>query len=148
MDVGDYMQANLAKMFEIVDTAEVLTVGFSLFPERLLTDFRSSDLEPPLIEVVQPVGSAEERIREIRRRRPTLGTPERFFFFMWPRSVQAFVDFGLWGRIADRVEATNHPGLGNSVNEALAVLRQLERDEKLQAIRGPRYRTLWQRKEG
>lgn len=146
MDVGDYMRANLAKMLESVDSAEVLTVGFALFPERLVTDFRHSDMEAPLIEVAQPMGSAEERVRDIRRRRPGLGSPERFYFFMWPRSVQALVDFGLWQRIADRVEVTNHRGLGNSVPDALAVLRQLERDEKVQAINGPRYRTLWQRK--
>ncbi len=146
MDVGDYMRANMAKMLEIVDSAEVLTVGFSLFPDRLLMDFRSSDLEPPLIEVAPPAGSAEERVREIRRRRPSLGAPERFFFFMWPRSVQAFVDFGLWQRIADRVEAINHAGLGVGVPKTLEALRQLERDEKVQAINGPRYRTLWQRK--
>lgn len=146
MDVGDYMRANLAKMLEIVDSAEVLTVGFALFPERLVTDFRHSDLVAPLIEVAQPMGSAEERVRDIRRRRPGLGSPERFYFFMWPRSVEALVDFGLWQRIADRVEVANHADLGTSVPDALAVLRQLERDEKVQAINGPRYRTLWQRK--
>lgn len=146
MDVGDYMRSNLERMFEIVESAEVLTVGFSLFTERLLTDFRHSDLEAPLIKVVQPLGSAEERMRELKRQRPSLGTPQRFFFFVWPRSVEAFVEFGLWQRLADRVEVTNHPGLGNSVQEAIDVLRQLERDEKLQAIRGPRYRTLWQHK--
>lgn len=148
MDVGDYMRSNLDRMFEIVDTAEVLTIGFSLFTERLLTDFRFSDLEAPLIKVVQPLGSADERMKELKRQRPSLGSPERFFFFVWPRSVEAFVEFGLWQRIADRVEVTNHSGLGNTVSEALEVLRQLERDEKLQAIRGPRYRTLWQRKQG
>ncbi len=147
MDVGDYMRANLERMLEIVDSAEVLTIGFSLFPERLLMDFRYSGLEPPLVRVVQPAGSAEERMRELKRQRPSLGTPDRFFFFVWPRSVDAFVEFGLWQRVCDRVEATNHPGLGASLKEAVEVLRQLERDEKVQAIQGPRYRTLWQRKE-
>ena len=70
MDVGDYMRSNLDRMFEIVDTAEVLTIGFSLFTERLLTDFRSSDLEAPRIKVVQPLGSAEERMKELKRQRP------------------------------------------------------------------------------
>ena len=146
MDVSDYMRANLERMFEIVDAAEVLTIGFSLFTDRLLTDFRSSDIVPPLVRVVQPLGSADERIREIRRERPSLGSPERFYFFVWPRSVDALVQFGVWGRIADRLGQTNHPGLGNSVQGALDTLVQLERDEKVQAIRGPRYRTLWQAK--
>lgn len=146
MDVSDFMRVNADRILEVVDGAEVLAVGFSLFPERLLIDFRHNEQEPPLIQVAQPVNSAEERLKELAKLRPAFTNPEHFYFFMWPRSVDSFVELSVWERITARCEASGHPEVAEACQAALARLRELEREEKLQAIGGPKYRTVWQRK--
>src|SRR5688572_3198569 len=89
---------------KLIASAEVFTVGFGPFAERLLVDSRSNETETPLVQVVQPKGSAQERVRWLYRRRPSLGMPQAFSFVAWPHSPSFLVESGVWDSIRDKVD--------------------------------------------
>src|ERR1041384_3159354 len=98
MDLAEFTNQNVERFAELADAAEVLAVGFRLFPQRLIIDFRYDEIDPPMIKVAQRVNSAQERLRELAKARPRFTTPERFFFILWPRSIDALKETGIWGR--------------------------------------------------
>lgn len=148
MDMDNLININLEQVTQAVDAADVLAVGFTLFPERLLVDTRWSSYDPPLIRVVAPVASVEERLKGLRELRPRFPDPERFIFFVWPKSIVTLVSLGVWERIFQRCSAPGHEGVQEGCRVALAELHRLEREEIGQAIHGSRYRSLWARAEG
>ena len=87
MDVDTDYPINLSEIHRLIDTAEVLIIGFTLFPERLLVDARYDAQEGPLIMMVPSVSSIEERREYLRGLRPRFALPERIMFFIWPKPV-------------------------------------------------------------
>jgi hypothetical protein len=77
------------------------------------------------------------------RRRPELGVPEQFSFFVWPHSMEFFEGSGVVQRILDRVGAADRPELAGAMKDVLAKLRALERKSAQQALAGEGYHTLW-----
>ena len=145
MDSDGFMNVNMQRVFDAIDMAEVLVVGFTLFPQRLLVDYRFSAEEPPLIKVVEPVQSAEDRIRELKKLRPQFAAPARFHFFVWPRRVGTLASLGVWPRVVQRCLDSGHARVAGDCNLVLDQLYQLERAEIQAAIKGPQYRTIWER---
>ncbi len=139
--VEDEFGVDLAEVMNVINTAEVYVVMFLLFERRLLVDTRTANGEPPLIRVVDRARNSDERFRELRRLRPRFAPPERIVAFQWPRSVRTFVESGTWEAIARRARE-----LGASENTCLAVLSELqmeERNESIRAVRGDEpYRTM------
>jgi hypothetical protein len=128
---------------KVVDECDVFTVGFRMFPQRLVVDTRNSDNEGPMLEVVEPVNTVEERFFWLGKRRPSFGVPERFTFFVWPHSQGFFVESGLADRIRQRVEPADRSETAGSVDEALAELERLEMGAIQDALTGRNYHTLW-----
>jgi hypothetical protein len=128
----------------VIEAAEVLVVRFSLTDRRLLVDARTNDADGPLVRVVPPVASGEERFRALKALRPGFRAPERIFTFVWPRHARSLVESGLWEHLARRVVA-----LGASTDDCDAAIRELvdaERQAEVAAIRGGEgYKTLWER---
>ena len=145
MELDEFVRNNIARALQAVDAADVLAVGFVLFSERLLVDMRTTDQDPPMIKVVQPLGSVEERIRELRKTRPRFPRPQSFLFFMWPKSIRTLEEQGVWQRIVQRCLTPGHQEVAEECDRALEGLRQLERAEYQEAIGGAKYRTLWTR---
>jgi hypothetical protein len=129
----------------LVATADVFAVGFNNFPERLIVDARTNESEVALIQVVEPAGSPERRVRWLRRRRPTLGAPESFSFVAWPHSVRFLVDSGVWDRIESRVGAYLDETVRAQCDLALRQLHDLDLEATLTAIKGDHYVTLYSR---
>src|SRR5438067_2326966 len=84
---------NIAEIESIVKSADVFTASFRLFPERLLIDTRY-DRSPdpgacgtPMVAIVDPVESIQERFFWLGQHRPSLGMPKSFEFFFWPHST-------------------------------------------------------------
>src|SRR5438552_3806802 len=75
MDLAEFSNQNIERFVELADAAEVLAVGFRLFPQRLIIDFRYDEIDPPMIKVAQRVTSAQERLRELAKSRPRSSTP-------------------------------------------------------------------------
>jgi hypothetical protein len=128
---------------KLVATADVFVVGFGAFAERLLVDSRSNDAETPFLQVVQPKGSAQERVRWLNRRRPSLGTPQAFSFIAWPHSSSFLLESGVWDLFRDKVSAAADRHVEAQCNLALARLQELDREATLALIKGEHSTTLW-----
>lgn len=137
---------DLAEVKKAVEQADVLAVGFRLFPERLLVDTRCDAKAPPLVQVVEPVASVEQRFFWLGQHRPSLGTPERFVFFLWPHSIPFLRDSSLGTAITERIVATGCDGAVPMCEAAFADLAQRERKANLAAVRGQSCFTLWPRR--
>jgi hypothetical protein len=146
---------DLAEVEKVVDLCDVFTIIFRLFPERLLVDSRTSSQEGPLVALVEPVATVEERYHWLGRKRPSFGPPESFMFFLWPHSIALLEECGVVARIRRRCEAGEWPVRladsasadgGDAVSmfdRAMAVLREREVQATRAAIIGEDYRTIW-----
>jgi hypothetical protein len=146
---------DLTEVEKVVDLCDVFTIVFQTFPERLLVDNRVSPQEGPLVAVVEPVATVEERYHWLGRKRPSFGPPERFMFFLWPHTIAFLEQCGVVARIRCRCEATERRvRLADSASadggeavvmfdRALTDLREKERRATRAAITGENYRTIW-----
>jgi hypothetical protein len=134
---------DIGEIRNIVANADVFAVGFRLFPERLLVDTRSDRNELPMVAIVDPVETVQERFFWLGQHRPTLGMPQSFMFFFWPHSVRYLEESGLWQEIRARIEGRGFAGAVETCEAALQDLLIRERAATIDAISGQRYRTLW-----
>ncbi|MGE3960230.1 MAG: hypothetical protein AB7F65_00945 [Dehalococcoidia bacterium] len=134
---------------EAIAEAEVLVIGFDFTQDRMLIDLRSDPdgLTPPLVELVEPLGSATERTLWLQERRPDVAPPERFIFMGWPHTAQFLSDAALLDVIARRLK--NEQGIDAS-EDLDGILRELRRRERLDtrsAVQGAEgFETLWSRR--
>lgn len=145
LDMEAFISENVDRAIEAVAGAEVLVLGFWMFSERLLVDFRSTEEDPPLIRVVPQVGSAQERLRELRVLRPRFASPRRFYFFIWPRSLALLEARGVWPKLVERCLEAGHRGTAAACAEARTVLGRMEAMHLEAAVQGQGYRALWTR---
>jgi hypothetical protein len=140
---------DISEIAEIVRHADVLAVSFRLFPERLLIDTRHDEADEsgacslPMVAIVDPVASVQERFFWLGQHRPSLGMPENFMFFHWPHSVRYLEESGVWERVRRRVTATHFSGARETCDDAMRDLLDRERTATVEAIEGARYQTLW-----
>ena len=139
------VQIDFDEVSKLVAKADVFTIGFANFSERLLVDARANDEETALIQVVEPAGSPQRRMRWLMRRRPSLGEPKDFSFVAWPHSPKLLIDSGLWDRIERRVRADIDIDMKLQSDLALQELHDLEMEAAIAAIRGDNYATIYPR---
>lgn len=136
---------DIEEIGRVIDEADVVVVRFQVIAQRLLLDLRGRPGDPPLVRLVSPVNSAEERYRYLQRERPAMPLPDHITVVGWPRYIQVMQDTGLWQRIATRV---GHEG-GDAERlcaDAFCEVRAAERAEVAAAIRGGEgYEALWER---
>lgn len=132
-----------AELARTISTHEVVAVRFVTVGRRLLLDFRSTDLDGPLIKVVPAVRSARERYESLRTLRPRFELPGRIVAAAWPGYVRSLGMSAAWGAVAQRIEESGHPAVIEQAERALAELEQSERETHMNAIRGDGFRTLW-----
>ena len=139
---------DLDEVRRVVEGAEVLVVRFTVTDRRLLVDTRTNDTDGPMIRVVPPVTSAQERFKALKILRPRFRSPERILTFHWPRHARAMVEAGLWEHIARRI--TSAGGDEASCADALHDLLTAERATEIAAITGAEgFKTIWgERGEG
>lgn len=131
---------DIEEVREAIERADVLTVGFRSFPERLIIDSRSSEAAGSMARVVEPVGGVEERMFWLGRNRPQFELPEQFTFFVWPHSVRFMEQTG----VTDVLFAQVHAGEGAAeLTDALEELKRLERVSSRSAIDGDQWHTIW-----
>jgi len=140
---------DLTEINEMVASADVLAAAFRLFPERLLIDTRFDATDPegacgmPMVAIVDPVATLQDRYFWLGQQRPTLGAPRQFKFFFWPHSIRYLEESGVWDAICERVLRAGFPGAAETCDAALRDLYHREHAANLDAIRGDRYQTLW-----
>jgi hypothetical protein len=133
---------DLDEVRRVVDAAEVLVVRFTVTDRRLLVDTRTNETDGPMIRVVPPVTSAQERFKALKILRPRFRSPERILTFHWPRHARAMVEAGLWEHIARRI--TSAGGDAAQCDDALRELLASERAIEIAAIMGAEgFKTIW-----
>ena len=149
MHMENGLLVDLRQVEEIVKTSDVFAIGFRIFPERILIDTRHDERDPagpcglPMVAIVDPVDTVEERFFWLGQHRPALGLPENFMFFFWPHSVRYLEESGVWERIRHRVVSSGFDGAAETVDAALEDLRTRELRATCAAIRGEGYQTVW-----
>jgi hypothetical protein len=145
---------DLEEIGQVARTADVFTAAFRLFPERLLIDTRY-DLQDrtgpcgmPMMAIVDPVATVQERFFWLGQHRPTLGTPADFQFFYWPHSIAYLEESGVWALVRQRIVSAGFDGAAETCDAALRDLMDREHRANADAIRGERYHTVWSARRG
>jgi hypothetical protein len=139
------IEVDIDALNELFERADVITIGFTLFPERLLIDTRAKGGEGPLIAIVAPVASIQERYLWLGQNRPNFGAPQAFSFFPWPHTVRRFVEQDVFAPLRSRLSLAANDGPA-VLEESLATLIELERLAIRAAIRGEQpWLSLWPR---
>src|SRR3990170_5888144 len=129
-----------------LDLDEILqTIRFVTVNRRLLFDSRHTEIDAPLVRLVSPAASVEERFRSLKRLRPRFRLPDKITAIWWPKYISTLVGSGVWDCLMARVAES---GFARAVEESEEVLRdllQMERDEVRRAILGEGYQTIWQK---
>lgn len=127
---------------KLLKTADLITIGFTLFPERLLVDTRSNDREGQFADMVEPVSSVQERYMWLGKHRGGFGAPEGFAFFIWPHTVRGLIERDMLAPLKLRLTAE---GLAD-LEVALATAVELERQAMMEVVRGSdRWPAVWER---
>ena len=134
---------DLVDIASTVKGSDVITVRFVSVGQRLLLDFRATEIDGPLVKVVDPVKSVEERYRTLRQLRPRFSPPERIVAIWWPRFASSLESTGIWKEVMERVSEAGHPDAVRAAHDSLAELIKLEHTQQRDAVRGEGFRTLW-----
>ncbi len=133
------------EIIQTIQSADLITFRFALIDNRLLLDYRSSDLDPPLMKLVPRVGTPAERFRAIKQLRPRFPVPQKITAIAWPKTIQVLVDSGVWEAVVKRMEASGNPEAPEQCEQVLEELRKAEAETVRDAITGENYETLWGR---
>ena len=143
------LMVDLSEIHHIVQHSDVFAAAFRLFPERVLIDTRHDEADPdgscgmPMLAIVDPVPTVQERFFWLGQQRPTLGMPKHFNFFFWPHSIRYLEESGVWAAIRERVTGSNFAGAAATCDDALSDLYRREYSANIDAIRGDKYETIW-----
>lgn len=139
---NDY-SIDLRALAQTLATTDVITMRFITVGHRLLLDFRSTELDGPMIRVVPPVRSVRERYESLRQLRPRFDLPERIVSVAWPRFVQSLAASDVWRTVMERVVDSGHTAAVRAAEETLQRVVELEAEHQREAITGEGFRTLW-----
>ncbi len=136
---------DLRAVFEVIDSAEVITFRFVTIPHRLLFDTRNNEMEGPLLRLAPHTASLEERLKTIKQMRPRFRLPEKISSVWWPKHVHSLADFGAWDRILRRIGSLGYPQIADRAADVFREMEFKERVEVYNAITGAGYHDLWVR---
>ena len=137
------LQVDLEALRERLENADLIVIGFHAFAERLLLDARSSPTEGPLVAVVAPVSSVQERYAWLGKHRGSFGLPDDFTFAMWPHSIALIREQDVLAPMGARMAAVSNEA-DLAMSRAIARLEVLERRAIRDAVLGgPTWESLW-----
>jgi hypothetical protein len=135
---------DLDEVRRVIDMAEVLVIRMSVTDRRVLVDARTNEDFGPMIKVVPPAESAQERFRALKAMRPRFRVPERIVTFHWPRHARALGESGVWDHLCRRLVSLGGPASAAQCDEAYQQLVEEERLIEIAAVRGGEgFQTLW-----
>ena len=139
---SDFM-FDIEGMLKSIDSADVISIFFPSFRRALVVDPRSNERHGVMVQIAPMVASPQERLRLIRRQRPGLPRVRNLAVIPWTRYVDSLVRLGLWGKLIERLEDAGEDEAVGECERALGELRDMERDEHVNAIVGKNYHTIW-----
>ena len=90
MDRDDFA-VDLEELFNDIDNAEVVSISFPTFDKSAVFDMRSSESDGPMLRLMPIVSSPRERIRSVRRLRPSFPRPTGLTVIPWHGYVDTLV---------------------------------------------------------
>ena len=139
------IQVDREALNKVLEQSDIITVGFTLFAERMLVDTRTNSTAGVFCQIVEPVGTVQERYAWLGRHRGTFGAPEGFAFFVWPHTVRMLVTDDVLAPLRDRLERIE-PGSGSALDLALKEATRLEWAGMARMISGGEgWQAIWQR---
>lgn len=137
---------DLTEMLRTISTSDVMVFRFAIIEQRLLFDARFHGDEGPLLRLVPRVNSAKERFRNLQTLRPDFPAPYNIIAFSWSKFVTSLRADGVWDAVEERARRSGFPGTDRMCQSVFHELVELERNERIAALTGKGYRTIWQRK--
>ncbi len=134
---------NLDEILSSIDKAEVLSLFFPRFRKSMIIDVRSNDTDGPMLRIMPMVASPQERMRNIRRLRPSFPRLRDLTLIAWPRYVESLIQMGVWDRILARLRALGYSDAIVVCDRLIVELRQLEQAELAAVVQGENYHTIW-----
>ena len=134
---------DLADIAATIHTHDVIAIRFVSVGQRLLLDFRSNELDGPMVKLVPPVTSVEERYRSLAKLRPRFAAPEKIIAIWWPRFARSLEETGIWAEVMERVADSGHVDSTRRAGDTFRELLELELKEQRGAITGEGFRTIW-----
>lgn len=143
--MDDDAQVDMERVLESIREADVISILFTMIRKSLVIDVRPHHAEPPFVRVAPQSRGPEDRLRYIRRQRPSLPRPTKVTMFPWSKSVGSFERLGIHEALRARAEETGYFPVVDECLHALQELYKLERQEMVAVIRGENYYTVWSR---
>lgn len=134
---------DISEIAASVASGELLVLRFVTISDRLLLDFRSNDVDGPLIKLVPPVNSVQERYEALRRMRPRFQRPEKIVVIWWPRFARSLQDSPVWNAVMERVIDAGFIDSVRAAEATIVEIARLERTMERNAITGEGFKTLW-----
>jgi hypothetical protein len=135
------MQIDRDALERLLSVSDLITIGFTLFPERLLVDTRSNATEGQFADMVEPVANVQERYMWLGKHRSGFGAPEGFAFFVWPHTVRGLIERDALAPLKRRLT----PEALADLEVAIATAAELERQAMIEAVRGSeRWPAVWE----
>ena len=128
-------------MEKLLTQGDLITIGFTLFPLRLLIDTRTNDTDGQWVGLVEPVASVQERYLWLGRHRGSFGPPQAFSIFVWHHTVRRLIERQLQRTLRQRLSPEASAALDSALDSAL----DLERQAIVAAVRGSEaWPAIWQ----
>ncbi len=127
--------------------ADLLVFNFLTFSDRMLIDPRWTEIDGPLVAIVAPVQTPQERFAWLGKNRPGFGPPEGFAFVPWPHSVRMLRDADMLAPMRSRLGQVSDEA-GTALQQVLDNLVDREMQGIRDIIRGnEEWMTLWPRED-
>lgn len=137
---------DLEEIASTIRSHDVVVLRFVTVGQRMLLDFRSSDIDGPAVRLVEPVKSVQERYANLRKIRPRFRDPEKIVMVYWPRFTRSLGETDAWREVNARLVESGHPESVREAELSLAELVHLENEHQKAAVLGAEgFKTLWSR---
>jgi hypothetical protein len=142
--VDNDFNVDLVEITSTVRSHDVVIIRFITLGQRLLLDFRATEIDGPQVKLVEPVKSVQERYRHLRLLRPRFNDPEKIVSVFWPRFARSLEETGVWREVIERVVDSGHSESIREAEAALAEIIRVERGHQRDAVAGSNgFKTLW-----
>ena len=143
----DDFEYDLDEVKKNIDGAEVMSVFFPTLRRSVVIDTRTNERDGPMVRIMPMVASPQERLRSLRRLRPTFPRVHTLALIPWPRYVESLVNLGVWERIVSRFDEAGQSEAVAACEAVLEELREIEKSEMASVVRGENYHTIWSARE-
>lgn len=140
---GDDFESDLDEIVRNVDSAEVISIFFPTLRRAVVIDTRTNEHDGAMVRLMPMVASPQERLRSLRRLRPSFPRVHNLALIPWLRYVESLVKLGVWPRVVSRLESAGQEAAAAECGEVLRELQAVEKAEMASVVRGENYHTIW-----